>query len=409
MSYGQKNYPQKLGNGNYTIAEAGCLLTAICNGLERMDGNAPDPPSMNNWYMQHGLYIKDSDGANEDLAWNSISQYDPTIVVSQIGTGALPPSANAIVKFHYNSVQTGTPIDHYCWVDHIEGDQLFIIDSWDGLVKPPSGYVGVYHNPVGWGTYIKNAPAPAAPPPPPAPPAAPLPLPGNTANTYTVIKSIPGYMTSGQAASHTNPQANVQPEKYYVFNTHSGMVNVTRVPGIPGSWINPADNVLDPPAPAVVAPSTPVVAPAPAVPDWRTTYAVFRNKFGDAEPKYYVAMRDVTIPDLEGKKPDLTIHKYSVVSIGGTFTKDDVIYARPKSGADKFLWYGIPMTDPTTGTPNLELETSVFDSATDTASRSATKTLNPRDYVVLATAKVEKAYDTIEKAFDIFKPKKTKK
>lgn len=408
MYYAQKNYPQKLGNGNYTIAEAGCLLTAICNGITKLDGGSPDPPTLNEWYLQRGLFIKDSDGANEDLAWNSISQYDPTIVVSQIGVGALPPSANAIVKFHYNSVQTGTPIDHYCWVDHIENGQLFIVDSWDGGIKGPSGYVGVYHQPVGWGTYIKNVPAPTPPPAPvpTPPPAAPVPLPGNTTNTYTIIKAIAGYRTSGQAASHTNPQSDVQAEKYYVFNSYNGMINVTRVPGIPGSWINPGDNVLDPPT-AVLSSVPPITVTAP-IPDWRTSYALFRNKFGDADPKYYVAMRDVTVPDLEQKKPDLTIHKYSVVCIGGTFTNDNIVYARPKSGADKFLWYGIPMTDPSTNTLNLELENAIFDGSSDTVSRSATKTLHSRDYLVLATAKVEKAYDTIEKAFDILKPKKKK-
>lgn len=397
--FGQKNYPQKLGNGNYTIAEAGCLLTAIANGLVKLDGGAPDPPSLNQFYLEHGLYIKDSDGANEDLAWNSITQYDPTVVVSAIGSGALPSSPNAIVKFHYNSVQTGSPIDHYCWVDHIEGNQVFIIDSWDGLVKGPSGYVGVYHNPIAWATYIKNVPAPAPAPSPP--PAAPVTLPGNTDNTYTVIKEIPGYGTSGLAAARSGATVNVAPEKYYVFNAYNGMVNVTRVPGIPGSWINPGDNVVDPPpAPA------PTPAPAPAVPDWRASYVVFRNKFGDAEAKYYVAMRDITVPDLEQKQKDLTMHKYSVVSIGGTFTKDGIVYARPKSGADKFLWYGIAMTDQTSGLPNLELESSVYDTSTDTASRTVTKTLAPRDYLVLATARVEKAYGTIE---DIIRRSKTKK
>lgn len=405
MPYAQKNYPQKLGNGSFTIAEAGCLLTAICNGLERLDGKAPDPPTLNQFYLEHGLYIRDSDGANEDLAWSSITQYDPTIVVTQVGTGALPPSANAIVKFHYNSVQTGTPIDHYCWVDHIDGGEVYIIDSWDGLVKGPSGYVGVYHQPIAWGTFIKNAPAPVAP----APPAAPVALPGNTNNTYTVVKEIPGYRTSGQAAARSNAADTVAPEKYYVYNSFNGMVNVTRVPGIPGSWINPGDNVVEAPvapAPATVPPPAPA---APAVPDWRTSYIIFRNKFGDAEPRYYVALRDITVPDLEGTQKDLSMHKYSVVSVGGTFVKDNITYARPKSGADKFLWYGIPMTDASSDMPNLELESDIYNPATDTATRIVTKTVKPRDYLVLATAKVEKAYDTMEKVMDVFRPKKTKK
>lgn len=409
--FAQKNYPQKLGNGSYSVAEAGCFLTAICNLLEKDNGTAPDPPTLNEWYLQRGLFIHDADGANEDLSWSSINQYDKTIVVSQIGQGALPPSANAIVKFHYNSVQTGNPIDHFCAVDHIQGNEVYIIDSWDGGIKGPSGYQAVYHLPIAWATYIKNAPAPPAPPPLSALPAAPMPLPGNMDNTYTVIKEIPGYTTSGKAASRSGATVNVPAEKYFVFNTHSGMVNVTRVPGIAGDWINPSDNVVATPAPAPAA-SVPEPTPAPVTPpppDWRTTYILFRDKFGAPAPKYYVAMHDLTVPDLETKLPDLSMHKYSVVSIGGTFTKDGVIYGRPQSGAIKFLWYGIPMTDSTTNLPNIELESSVFDATTDTASRASTKTLETRDYLVLVTAKVEKAYGTIEKVFDIFKPKKSKK
>lgn len=413
--FAQKNYPQQLGNGNYTIAEAGCLLTAICNGLEQMDGTAPDPVALNQFFMQHAQYLRDADGANEDLAWGSISSYDTTIVVTQVGSSALPPATPACVKFHYNSVQTGSPIDHFCWVDHIDGDQVYIIDSWDGIVKAPAAYQGVYHEPIQWAVYRKLNPTPA--PTVLAPSiAAPTTAPALD-DMYTVVKEIPGYPTSGMAASRNGSNSQVPAGNYNVFNRFNNMINVTRIAGQPGWWINPNDNVQQASVPLPMpAPSTsnppPLPAPIPnpetetAVPNWRITYAPFRNKFGDVAPQYYVAMRDVTVSDLETTKKDLIMHQYSITPVSGTFTKDNVVYGRPQSATDKFWWYGIPMTDPRTNTPNIELESEVYSTKTDTATHKVTKTIKPYDYVVLATAKVEKTFDKLEQVFDIFKPKK---
>jgi hypothetical protein len=165
MPFAQQNYSQGLGNStNVTISEAGCLLTSICNGLERMNGSAPDPVTLNNFFINNGVYTWDSiDQAADDLNWDSISKFDPTISFTGSGQGSVPPSNNAIVKFHYNGVHSGLPIDHYCWVDHVEGNDVYIIDPWDGQVKGPSGYQNVYHLPVAWGTYVKNSPQPPAP------------------------------------------------------------------------------------------------------------------------------------------------------------------------------------------------------------------------------------------------------
>lgn len=163
--FAQKVYSQKLGNSNYTISQAGCLLVSICNLLEKLNGTAPDPPTLDLWYVSHGDFIYDkADNASDDLAANSISKYDPTIVNTASGSSAVPSSNIAIVRFNYNSVETGLPISHYCAVDHIDGSGVWIIDSWDGLVKGPSQYESVYHLPVAWFTYVKNNPAPVGPP-----------------------------------------------------------------------------------------------------------------------------------------------------------------------------------------------------------------------------------------------------
>ena len=187
--YGQKNYPQGLGNSvAITIAEAGCLLTAICNTLLKLNGTAPDPPTLNQWFEARGDFIYDTaDHASDDLAADSITKYDPTIVNTSQGNGSLPPTDVSIVKFHYNSVQTGSPIDHYCAVESVAGGQLTIIDSWDGIIKGPGEYQSVYGVPVTFYTYTKNVPTP--PPTPAAPP-------------YTVIET---YTSGKQVKTNKSP------------------------------------------------------------------------------------------------------------------------------------------------------------------------------------------------------------
>lgn len=259
MFYGQKNYGQELGNGGFTIAAAGCFLTSFSNLLSEY-GITMDPSTLNTWFRGHGVYLKDADGALEDLAWNSITKYAPNIVVTATGSGPVPPNTPAIVKFHYNSVHTGQPIDHFCLVSKVVNGQVYIIDSYDGLEKAPAGYEAVYHKPIEWATYVDNAVPAPAPAPAPAPPAptptkfAPnVPIPGNTDNTYDIVVPVPGYRTSGFAAGRSNPTVTVEPGKYYVYNKFVNMVNVTKVPGKPGAWINPGDNVA--PAPVTLEPA----------------------------------------------------------------------------------------------------------------------------------------------------------
>lgn len=59
---------------------------------------------------------------------------------------------------------------------------------------------------------------------------------------FAVANNIPGFYTAADAASHSSQANTVTPGDYFVFNTYNGMVNVTHVQGVPGSWINPADN-----------------------------------------------------------------------------------------------------------------------------------------------------------------------
>lgn len=77
--------------------------------------------------------------------------------------------------------------------------------------------------------------------------------PNKPTETYQVVVSIPGYYTAADAAARKGKRGTVAPGSYYVYNRASGMVNVTKSPGEPGSWINPTDNKQS-------APSVPVTS-----------------------------------------------------------------------------------------------------------------------------------------------------
>jgi N-acetylmuramoyl-L-alanine amidase len=66
-------------------------------------------------------------------------------------------------------------------------------------------------------------------------------LPGD--EIYKVVRTIPGYYTSNDAKNRKNKRTNVSARSYHVYNRFNGMINITTKKGVPGSWINPADNV----------------------------------------------------------------------------------------------------------------------------------------------------------------------
>ena len=61
--------------------------------------------------------------------------------------------------------------------------------------------------------------------------------------TYTLVSTKRGYYTAAEALAGAaiggHPTGIVKAGTYYVFNTSQGMLNLTLVPGSPGSWINP--------------------------------------------------------------------------------------------------------------------------------------------------------------------------
>lgn len=63
-----------------------------------------------------------------------------------------------------------------------------------------------------------------------------------TAKTYQVLRSLDGFVTADEAKTHKNKKTTIRPNKYYIYKEASGMINITTKQGVPGSWINPADN-----------------------------------------------------------------------------------------------------------------------------------------------------------------------
>lgn len=259
--------------------------------------------------------------------------------------------------------------------------------------------VAVLHHHIGYDYYLPDVstangyntldcdeytPVPI-PPPDYQPPAGPMVIPNDA--TYELIKDVSGYLTSNQAINNTNEQVTVPAGTYFIFNnrfdtvdtTKLLAVNLTKTAGKAGAWINVGDNVETPPEPEQ--------PPAPAVveSDFTTTYEPL------PEPLVYVALRDLPVVDLAGTKT-VTMPKYSVTSIAGNFTVNGIEYARPKSAADKDMWFGIAWTDATTGLANIELESVVYNSKTTVAERQATKTLTTADKVALVIAHLHNAY-----------------
>lgn len=61
--------------------------------------------------------------------------------------------------------------------------------------------------------------------------------------TYIVKKSINGYLNAEDAKKRRNKKTTVKAGTYHVYNTSNGMLNVSSKKGVPGSWINPSENV----------------------------------------------------------------------------------------------------------------------------------------------------------------------
>jgi len=67
-------------------------------------------------------------------------------------------------------------------------------------------------------------------------PSAPV---ASSRNMHRVTARTGGFANAADAQANRNRRTWVEPGEYHVFNRSSGMINVTRSAGVPGSWINP--------------------------------------------------------------------------------------------------------------------------------------------------------------------------
>jgi len=122
-------------------------------------------------------------------------------------------------------------------------------DMWqftsDGSVQGIRGRVDLNYRYADYPGSNKLKPKPT---PTPAPPNKP-----EWVEKHRVLVAVPGYYTAADAKAGKNKVVTVRPGTYDVFNKAEGMINVTKVAGAPGSWINPADNKQRPAAPTAKA------------------------------------------------------------------------------------------------------------------------------------------------------------
>lgn len=376
--FAQKNYDVQLGHGPLTILMAGCLLTSFCNA-EVKKGRPIAPDKLNEYFKQHGMFI-----LPDNLSWHTLNQYDNGIKFVNASEGHSPPEADVIiVKFTYQSIlepftidahgkKVANFIDHYCLVDRIENGQIIIADSWDGLIKPPDKYEGVYHKPVSWAIYsFQHAPA-AAVKPAPKPPAGAFATPPK--ETYKVIVKMAGYLTAQQASDRHGSNSTVQSGTYYVYNRNKGMLNISIIYGRPGWWINTEDNHYHlPPRPVKKPQVLKENVQARAV-TFMTSYKPFPK-----QPANYYALDDIIVHDIDKRRPDLMLHKYDLVPLAGTFVADNgILEGRTMTSVKNGWWYGIPMS-------NLISENELYSIETDIMTRqyAGTPTVHDRFSIVL--------------------------
>lgn len=61
-------------------------------------------------------------------------------------------------------------------------------------------------------------------------------------SSYKLLKTLPVYMNADYASKRLSPLTYYKPGDYFIYKKYNGMLNITRVKGRAGAWINPKDN-----------------------------------------------------------------------------------------------------------------------------------------------------------------------
>lgn len=366
MAYGQKNYNQPQGGGKYTIRQIGCFLVAFCNLLERF-GRGVDPLTLNRLFVERGIYIDVDDGVRDDLGWQSITAYDGQIVLKRIGSG-LPPSTSTIVKLRDTSNQFGT---HFCLVDRVDGDEVYVVDSWDGKVKNTKAYGEI----IQWAEFGDNTPqavtpAVVSPNPPSTGSILKLPAVPSWRVYRTTEPWVPGTMKGKEVATLApgkfggltydilgNPHANVvtiQTRDFGLVNIYVGPETGATIIAKQAPAPTPAPQPIPQPTPApvVTEPQPPVEPeqvqpiveePPKAEPVDKSDDIIIENY----DPSYageYTANRLTLVKDLQDKNRPLMMPLNVRVTVAARFEYEGQLYYRTKKSAVKEhdWWYAIP-------------------------------------------------------------------
>lgn len=97
-----------------------------------------------------------------------------------------------------------------------------------------------------------------------------------SAKAYKVVKQLNGYVSSTDAKAKKNAKAKVNAGTYSIYKEANGMINVTTKAGVPGSWINPADNK---------AAAAPAPAPKPAKSIDQLAREVINGVYGNGDKR----------------------------------------------------------------------------------------------------------------------------
>ncbi|WP_445487433.1 glycoside hydrolase domain-containing protein [Niallia sp. 03133] len=63
--------------------------------------------------------------------------------------------------------------------------------------------------------------------------------------TYHINKTVNAYINAADAKAKQNKKGNVSKGEYYLYKEFQGMINVTKKQEVPGSWINPSENIIE--------------------------------------------------------------------------------------------------------------------------------------------------------------------
>lgn len=63
------------------------------------------------------------------------------------------------------------------------------------------------------------------------------------AEVYELNNPVKVYYDSYKARAKRNHSSTYQAGNYYIYRIYKGMINITKVPGVAGGWINPEDNI----------------------------------------------------------------------------------------------------------------------------------------------------------------------